>query len=62
MIDATPLRGPWKLAEPALVAFERRVAAWEPPQPPIEQIVDQLVEDATVESALGGLWAIIAGK
>lgn len=62
MIDATPLQGPWRRAEAALVAFERRVAAWEPPQPPIEQVLGQLVDDATVESALGGLWAIIAGK
>lgn len=62
MIDATPLRGPWKLAERPLVGFERRVAAWESPQPPIERVVGELLEDATVEAALGGLWAIIAGK
>lgn len=62
MIDATPLRGPWKLTERPLVGFERWVAAWEPPQPPIERVVGELVEDATVEAALGGLWAIIAGK
>ncbi len=62
MIEATPLRGPWKLAEPVLVAFERRVAAWKPPEPPIDQVIGELIEDATVESALGGLWAIIAGR
>ncbi len=61
MIDATPLQGPWKLAESVLVAFERRVAAWEPPQPPIEQVVGELVDDANIEAALYGLWAIISG-
>lgn len=62
MLDATPLQGPWKLVEPALVGFERRVAAWEPPEPPIERVIGEFVEDATVEAALGGLWAIIAGR
>lgn len=61
-ITETVLRGVWKPFAPALQRVYGRLVAWQPPEPPVEQVVRGLAEDVSVEPAFGGHYLIIVAQ
>jgi len=57
LIEASRLRGPWRLAP--LRPLYRWLYAWQPPGPDIGEALAQLTDPVGTETALGGIWTIL---